>query len=54
MPSRKRRRRQRQSTPANLIPDERSTISPVILEDDFRLREDAYLAFLPEVNNSTT
>ncbi len=54
MPPRRHRRCQRQSIPANLIPDERSAVSPVILEKDFRLREDAYLTFPPEVNDSIT
>ncbi len=54
MPPHWRRRRQRQSTPANLIPDERSAVSPVVLEEDFRLREDVYLAYPLEVNDSTT
>ncbi len=44
---------QRQLTPANFLPDKRFPISPVVLEEDFRLREDAYLAFPPEVNDST-
>ncbi len=51
---RRRRCRQGQSTPANLISNARSAVSPVVLENDFRLREDAYLAFPPEVNDSTT
>ncbi len=42
------------STTANLIPDERSAVSPIVLEEDFRLKEDAYLAFPPDVNDSTT
>ncbi len=29
-------------------------VSPVVLDEDFRLREDAYLLFPPEVNDSTT
>ncbi len=53
IPPRRCRRRQRQSIPTNLILDERSAISPVVLEEDFCLREDAYLAFSPEVNDST-
>ncbi len=53
MSSCRRRRRQRQSTSVNLIPDKRSAISPVVLEEDFCLREDAYLTFPPEVNGFT-
>ncbi len=53
MPPRGHQCRQRQSIPANLIPDDRSTVSPVVLEEDFCFREDAYLAFPPEVNDST-
>ncbi len=45
---------QRQSIPANLIPDERSAISIIILKEDFRFRKDAYLTFLLKVNNSIT
>ncbi len=33
----------------NIVP-----VGPVVLEEDFRLREDAYLTFPPEVNNSIT
>ncbi len=48
----RRQRYQRQLTPSNLIPDKCFTIRLVVLEEDFRLREDAYLTFSPEVNNS--
>lgn len=53
------RRHQRWLIPlsANPIPVELSNnsipISPVILEEDFLLRKDVYLAFPPEVNDST-
>ncbi len=47
-------RHQRQSTPANLIPDERFAVSLFVLEEDFRLRKDIYLTFPLEVNNSIT
>ena len=51
---------QRRSTffSANFIPIEpfhnTVSISPVILEEDFRLREDAYLTFFSKINDSTT
>ncbi len=46
---------QRQSTPANLMPaDNIVLVSPIILKEDFRLREDVYLTFPPEVNDSIT
>ncbi len=49
------RRRQCWSIPANLIPaDNIIPVSPVVLEEDFRLQEDTYLTFPPEVNDSTT
>ncbi len=54
IPPCRRQRHQRQSTPANLIPDECSAISPIVLEEDFCLKKDAYLAFSLEINNSTT
>ncbi len=54
MPPRRRRHCQRWTTPANLILDERSVVCPVVLEEEFRFREDAYLVFFSEVNDSTT
>ncbi len=45
---------QRQSTPANLIPDECFVVSPIVLEKDFRFREDVYLTFPPEINDFIT
>ncbi len=50
----RRRHCQRQLKPANFIPDERFAVSLVVLEEDFCLKEDAYLTFPSEVNNSTT
>ncbi len=54
MPPCRCQRCQCQSILANLIPDECSAVRPVVLKEDFRFREDAYLAFPPEVNDSTT
>ncbi len=54
IPPCRRQYHQRQSTSAKLIPDKCSAISPVVLEKDFRFREDVYLTFLPEVNDSIT
>ncbi len=54
MPSCRRQYRQCLSISANLIPNEHSAISSVVLEEDFCLRKDAYLAFLPKINDSTT
>ena len=48
-------RRQRRSTPANLMPaDNIVPVSPVVLEEDFRLKEDAHLIFPPKINGSMT
>ena len=33
----------------NIVP-----VSPIVLEEVFRLREDIYLAFPPEINDSIT
>ncbi len=49
------RRRQRRSTPANLRPtDNIVLVGPVVLEEDFRLKEDVYLTFSPKINDSIT
>ncbi len=52
MPTYRGRYCQCQLTPTNLIPNERSAISSIVLEEDFHLREDAYLTFPPKINNS--
>lgn len=45
---------QRQSILANLISDKRFAVSPVVLEEDFCLKEDVYLTFPPKVNDFKT
>ncbi len=52
--------RQRRSTSLYANPilielsDNTIPVSPIILEEDFHIREDAYLTFPPAVNDSTT